>query len=138
MRIVLDTNVVVSAFFWGGAPREVLGALQLGRIGVIASDALLAELAYVVNRPKFVQRLADIELETADLLAQYRALVSVVDAPRLEQSVCDDPDDDAVLECALAGNADLIVSGDDDLLRLGEFHGVRIVTARAFLDSLPA
>ena len=69
-------------------------------------------------------------------LHNYRALVNIVDDIPLPQSVCDDPDDDRVLACAISGAANAIVSGDDDLLRLETYAGIPILKPAAFLDQL--
>ncbi len=105
---------------------------------MISSPALLAELAEVLERPKFDAILAKSDTSRAQLFAKVRLLVEVIDPPPLAQPVCRDPDDDAVLALVLAALADLIVSGDDDLLTLITFEGIPIVTPAQALERLQA
>ena len=110
----------VSAF--RGDPRALeLADLQRG--------VLLEELADVLTRPSATKRLALIDKQAREVLLDYIAAVQVIDAAPLPQPVCRDPDDDVVLALALAASADLIVSGDNDLLVLDQFEGVPIVNA---------
>lgn len=134
MRVVADTNTVVSAFLWGGPPKAVLDAAREQRIQLFTSPALLAELDEVLGRLKFAERLARIESTPATLLRQYRALIGIV-LPTVIPHASRDPDDDQVLACALAADAELIVSRDKDLLTLSPFEG--ILTAHEALASFP-
>jgi uncharacterized protein len=89
---------------------------------------LLVDLAEVLNRPHLTKPLAAIGRSPADVLADYAAAVEIV-VPRQVPQVARDPDDDRVLACALAAPADLVVSGDGDLLDLKSFQGIPIITA---------
>jgi len=127
MRAVLDTNVVVSALIWGGIPFALLEAATEGRIDLITSPALLAELAEVLNRPHLSARLQRVRGPIGDALQFYAAFtisVTPASAPRI---VPNDPDDDQVIAAALAGQADIIASGDRHLLSLGTHQGIRIL-----------
>jgi len=128
VRVVADTNTVLSAFLWGGPPKAVLDAARAEQITLFSSAALLAELEDVLNRDKFAARIARIESTTATLLRQYRALISLV-RPIAIAPTSRDPDDDHVLACALGARAELIISRDKDLLTLGTFHAIRILPA---------
>lgn len=99
-----------------------------GALDLISSPALLAELTNVLGRAKFETILARTDISLELLLAGVRQLAAIVDPPPLPQPVCRDPDDDKVLALAMAVNADLIISGDDDLLVLTNFEGIPIVT----------
>lgn len=134
MRIVADTNTVVSGSLWPGKPRALLDAARAGELQLITTQALLDELLDVVGRAKFAGRLERAGATVASLLSAYRDLVEVVVPAEITPTVIADPDDDAVLACALAGRADLIVSGDAHLLDLKRFHGIRILTVRAALE----
>lgn len=128
MRLVLDTNCVVSAFLWGGTPRQVLNAAVDGKCQLFTSGALLAELEDVLAREKFRHRLASVHTSVAQIIADFSRHVSIVHATNLPVPVCPDPDDDAVLACALAAKAELIVSGDRDLLDLKQYRDIPVVT----------
>ena len=130
MRIVADTNVVVSALLWGGTPEKILFAARARHIELYSSPALIAELEEIVGRQKFIKPLARTGSSAAQLVSDYLALVAMV-APTDIPKVVRDPDDDQVLACALAADADLIVSSDSDLLTLQEYQGIRIVNPTA-------
>ena len=138
MRAVIDTNVLVAALLWRGPPHALLAQARDGRVTLISSPALLAELADVLGRPKFAAILARVGATVDDLLAQVRQLVEVIEPLPLPEPVCRDPDDDEVLALALASRAELIVSGDNDLLVLEQFEGVPIVNAAQTLQRLSA
>jgi putative PIN family toxin of toxin-antitoxin system len=127
VRIILDTNVVMSALLWRGTPHQLLVRLrQREEVQLYSSAALLEELADVMTRPSATKRLAINNQQAHAVLLDYVAAVEIMDAPPLPQPVCRDPDDDAVLALALAAAADLVVSGDQDLLMLQTFEGIPI------------
>lgn len=137
MRVVPDTNIAVSGLLWHGAPRRILEAARDGRIELFSSPALLDELEDVLGRPKLAARLALIGKTPCALVDEYLALPGIVNRAPFETPVSADPDDDAVLACALAAQAAVIVSDDDDdLLALGAFQNIPILTAPDFLARL--
>ncbi|MBK5971310.1 MULTISPECIES: putative toxin-antitoxin system toxin component, PIN family [Thiorhodovibrio] len=133
MRIVADTNTVVSGLLWKGAPRQIIEACRHQRITIVTSERLIAELAEVLARDKFASRINSAGLTPLGLVEDYSALTEYVHPGPLNKPVCRDPDDDAVLACALAGRADALVSGDDDLLTLKVFRGIPIITVAEWL-----
>lgn len=138
MRLVLDTNLALSGLLWGGVPGRLIDAAEQGRVELASSTALLAELQGVLMRPKFARQLIQRSLSVADLFDGYAALVVHVTPAALPRPVCRDPDDDAVLACALGARADLVVSGDRDLLVLERFEGIAIVTVAQALAVIAA
>lgn len=138
MRLVIDTNVLLSALLWRSTPHALLEQARNGVVTLISSPVLLAELAEVLERPKFDAMLAKSGTSRAELFTKMRLLAEVMEPPPLAQPVCRDPDDDAVLALARAALADLIVSGDDDLLTLGSFEGIPIVSPAQALERLQA
>ena len=138
MRLVIDTNVLLSALLWRSRPHALLEQARNGVVTLISSPALLAELAEVLERPKFDAMLSKSDTSRAQLFAQVRLLVEVMEPPPLAQPVCRDPDDDTVLALARVALADLIVSGDDDLLSLLAFEGIPIVTPAQAMEQLQA
>lgn len=136
MRFIVDTNILISAFFWGGVPRQVLEVAKRSDSTLIASEDLLAELLDVLEREKFAERLRLIHITPTEFLKKHRELVEVVAVNPLPQPVCDDPDDDMILACAVSGEADFIVSGDDDLLRLHMYENIPILKPAQFLSQL--
>ncbi|MHB8474106.1 MAG: putative toxin-antitoxin system toxin component, PIN family [Gammaproteobacteria bacterium] len=129
MRLVLDTNVLVSAFLWEGLPGRLIALADEQVITLYTSRVLLDELSVVLQRGKFTRRVQATGLSAAQLVRHYQRLAHRISVRQLTQRISRDADDDQVLACALAAKADLIVSGDRDLLDLNEHLGVRIVTA---------
>jgi len=134
MNIVLDTNTVISGLFWKGAPRQVLDLARSGRYALFTSTDLLAELANVLGRKKFSDRLKRANTSVGDLVLGYAALAVTVRPVQIPKVVIADPDDDKVLACAVTIRADLIVSGDRHLLDLKQFEEIKIVTANQLLE----
>ena len=131
-RVVLDANVVVSALLFNDSVpgRAFEHARRAGTI--LASDASLSELRRVLGRSKFDRYLTQTDRDDFLLaLAQESEFVEIREVVR----VCRDPKDDHVLELAVNGRATTIVTGDDDLLALGPFRGVEIVTPRGFIEA---
>lgn len=129
MRIVIDTNVLLSGLLWHGTPHTLLSHVRSGTAELMMSHALFEELTEVIARRKFAAILQRTTRTPERILSELHALAEMVAVPPLPLPVCRDPDDDAVLACALAAHADLIVSGDDDLLSLKEFQNIPIITA---------
>jgi uncharacterized protein len=100
------------------------------------SPTLLAELAEVIGRDKFVKRVRAATLSSAELVQDYERLAEIAERQPLPVPASRDPDDDHVLACALAAQADLIVSGDHDLLTLHEYQGIPILSTTAALARL--
>ena len=128
MKLVVDTNILVSAFLWQGTPGRLIELAGEQECRLFTSRALLDELADVLQRKKLEKQVQATGLTAVHLLRNYQKLSTTITARRLAQQVSRDADDDAVLACALAAKVDLIVSGDADLLVLKQFQGMRIVT----------
>ncbi len=138
MRAVFDTNVLLSGLLWRGHPHTLLERVRAGTLAIVSSPALLIELTEVIGRAKFDVILVRSNTSRARALAEVRQLAEVIDPPPLSQPVCRDPDDDAVLALARAASADLIISGDDDLLSLRAFEGIPVVSPAQALRRLDA
>jgi uncharacterized protein len=124
VRAVVDTNVLLSGLFWCGRPHALVEQVRAGRLTLISSPALLAELAEVMNRPKFQVILARSNADLERTLDELRRFAEIIDPPRLPAPVSRDPSDDEVLAVAAASQADLIITGDADLLTLGRHAGI--------------
>jgi len=125
---VADTNVLVSAFLWQGTPGRVVELARDEEVQLFTSRVLLDELAATLAKRKLARYVAASGLSAEQIVTSYRRIVTLVTARQLNARVLRDADDDAVLACALAARADLVVSGDNDLLSLKGFSGIRIVT----------
>jgi putative PIN family toxin of toxin-antitoxin system len=135
VRLVLDTNTVVSGLLWDKAPSQLIDAGLQGHIEIFTSQALLLELEDVLPRRKLARRVAASGLSIAQLVARYALLAQSV-LPAVIARTSADPDDDQVLACALAAEADLIVSGDHGLLNLKTYQRIPIVGAAEALMRL--
>lgn len=133
MRVVLDTNTLVSALLSpNGPPRRLLDGARAQVFELCSSPVLMAELLDVVSREKFATRLAQAGLTPMGIVREIRHLSAMAAPTSVPRVIAKDADDDHVLACALASNADLIVSGDKHLHSLGdEYQGIRIVRPAA-------
>lgn len=114
----MDTNVLLAGLRWHGPPHALLTRVRSGSLGLTSSRAPLAGLADVLGRPKFDAILKRSNTSLDNALAEVWRLADVIHPPPLPQPLSRDPDDDEVLALAVAAQADLIVSGDSDLLVL--------------------
>ncbi len=128
MRVVLDTNVLVSALLWPGNPTKLIEFAADGVVQLFASKLLIEEFSDVLQRPKLAVRVAATGMSATELVQQYQRLAHRVTASKLITRISRDIDDDAVLACAITAKADAIVSGDQDLLTLRSIDGIPILT----------
>jgi putative PIN family toxin of toxin-antitoxin system len=136
MRVVVDANVVVSALINDrGNPARVIAAWKLDRFELVSSASLLHELRVVLSRPSVRRFIAATDSEVAAFIDDIEQ-TAVIATPTETLTLSDDPDDNRVLEAAVAGEADYLVTGDDDLVRLREVRGTRICTPAQFLIEL--
>ncbi len=132
LRAVIDTNVIVSAVLFGGKPRQVIQAALEGTAEICISQALIEESSSVLRRPKFGldNRLIH------SILSELTGLARWVEPEKKHRIITEDPADDRLLDCAVAGKADYVVTGDKHLLRLGQFSDVGMVTPEEFVRIL--
>lgn len=132
MKILLDTNTLISASIAKGKPRKLLLRALAGEFVIISSNDLMKELEDVIARPKF--RLSS--WERYKFISIVRKSVKFVKVKSDFKVVKEDPDDDKVINAAYDGKVNYIVSGDQDLLKLKEFKGINIVTTDKMLKIL--
>jgi len=140
MRIVLDTNVVMSALLWRGTPYRLLATIRLRpSVQIFSSTALLEELTDILTRPSAIQRLALINQTAATVIADYVEVIELVAPTAVPRVVPGDIDDDHVIAAAVTAQANLIVSGDrKHLLPLGTHAGIAIIDAAEALRRIEA
>ena len=134
MKVVLDTNVLISAFLWSSIAKEIFLLAKEQRIIFCATQDILDEFELVLNYPKFKDRLVAIGKTPSDVISEFMAVVECYpDRESPDIHIAADPADEKFLGCALASRADYIISGDKHLLTLKEFRGIPIITPRQFL-----
>ena len=132
MRVVVDTNVLVSGVFFGGMPSRILEAWRDERIDVVVSPDILEEYRRVGEHLE--TQFTDVSL--APFLALLVMNAEIIEPPDLPEQVSRDSDDDKFIACALAGGCHVIISGDKDLLSISGYRGVKVVAPREFLESV--
>lgn len=134
MKVVIDTNVVVShAVSTKGAPARILESWVDGAFELIISEDLLAEYRRALHYPHVLKRHRYTSDQIDAFLEDIQASAITVTISHTLNAVAEDPDDNKVIECAIAGEADYIVSGDAHLLSLAEYKGIPILSPAAFL-----
>ena len=130
MKIVLDANIFISSFFWGGNPRMVLERVITRTDELLITKEILDEIEEVLNRPKFHVGKNEIEyyLQSIEEIAH-----KIVTKNRLTKASRDKADN-KYIECGIAGKANYIISGDIHLLEIREYDNLKIVTAKEYLE----
>lgn len=130
MKIVVDTNVVISGVFFGGAPGEVLKAIVSNKVTACATKQIVEEYIEIVN--EMISRKQG-NLNNNVLLTLIESLEMI--KPKTHIEISRDPDDDKFIECAKDAEALYIVSGDKDLLVIKQYENIKIITAKEFCDN---
>jgi uncharacterized protein len=133
VRVVIDTNVLISAIFWSGKPKQLLNQVRRGKIIFLTSEVLLGELKEVLTRTDKPFKLS--EEEAQRILTQLRTLAEIIE-PHSLVTTCRDAADNRVLETAIDGRADWIVTGDSDLLDHEAFQAIKIAAVVDFLSAV--
>lgn len=130
LEVVVDTNVLISSLLWEGPEHRLINLIETGSLDGYVSPVMLEELYEVLQEPRFSFELS----EAAEAVGYFVTILTVVD-PKVRLNVVDeDPADNRVLECALEAGVDYVVSGDQHLLRLEEYQGIRIVRSPELLE----
>lgn len=128
-KVVLDTNILISALGWEGNPRKILNIIQEDKIEALTSQEQIAELSRVLDYP----RLQFSDEQKKSIKTIISSLFTFIQPTEHFNIIKEDPDDNIILECAKAGKADCIISGDPHLLNLKEFDSIKIKTPAQFL-----
>lgn len=131
MRIVIDTNVMASAVFFGGQPYRLLHYIMEGQVDVVASEEIVDEYEEIFLRLKHKYPSIRTRIPLNDILARFEIIRVTSDI-----HVSRDPDDDKFISCAVDGKCLYIVSGDSDLLSIGNYGNVEILTVVDFLNRI--
>jgi len=131
-KIVLDTNVLISALGWKGKPKEIFLRTIEGEFELIISSKQLEELKEVMNYPKF----SFTEEQKIKFIEIIMSTAKIVETIGNLKVIKEDPDDDIILESEIENNAEYIISGDIHLLKLKEYNKVKILKPAEFLETL--
>lgn len=129
MKIIIDTNVLISGIFFTGPPYQILQSWRDGRFKLILSKAIFDEYRRVAERLSLQFKSIDIH-DILDLIAINAEFFQPIEFSR---KICADPDDEKFISCALSSNSKIIVTGDKHLLKLTGYKGIEIITPKAFV-----
>ena len=132
LKAVLDTNVLISGILWKGIRFNLLKWVEERSLRIYTSLEILAEVYRVLHYPKFQQYIDNRQTSPAQLFTKIASLCTIIQVDEIVKGVCSDTDDEKFLSCALAGNVEVLVSGDKHLLDLKQYQSVRILTAQEF------
>ena len=132
LKVVFDTNILVSAWLWEGNESKLIESVEEGIIHGYSSEQLIKELCRTLRYPRFDLSQDDV----ASIRGYYLLLFKIVRPKQTISIILEDPEDNRVLECALEAEADYVVSGNHHLLSFGEFRGIKIVKAVELLKVL--
>ena len=129
MKLVLDTDIFVSAFFRGGNPQKIIDRIIEGMDELFISNEILNEVAAVMLRPKFKTEgeIIDKYIHAIEKIGKKVYITGKV------KGVCRDKEDDDKIECGLLSDADYLITGDDDLLILGNYQKIKIITIKEYI-----
>lgn len=136
IRVVVDTNVLVSGLFSikNSPSSQILSAIRNQKIILVISPAILEELVEVINRSRIVKLTKMSQKERVEFIDKLVERCDVTPGIKLQEAVSRDIKDDKFLACGFEAQADYIITGDEDLLELREYKGIRIVTPREFIE----
>lgn len=132
-KIVLDTNVWVSALLWGGKPAEIVLATEENKVTTFVSEQIISEITQVLGYPKLKNTYPALGLRSSDLIESILRVTKFVQVTENINVVKEHPADDKFVECASAAKANYIVSGDKHLLKIGSYKKVQIISVNDFL-----
>jgi putative PIN family toxin of toxin-antitoxin system len=135
MRIVCDTNCLISGLLWSGPPSTILEAVEDGKHHLFISREMLTEFANVLARAKFAAILRRASLEPEELVRWLLGnATTIFSRPLSEPVVLDDPADDMIIACAVSAGAEAIISGDRHLLKVGRYRDIPILPAAVLAE----
>lgn len=133
MRIVVDTNVMISAVLWLGTPHRIVELAEKKQVVLCMTQPMLDELREVLQRRKFQRYLETRHTSVEEIVSALLPLVELYAPTAVADIALADPDDEIFLGCAISADASFLVSGDDHLLRLKQCGKIKIVTPSDFL-----
>ena len=133
LKIVLDTNVWISALLWGGKPAAIIKAAEENKVSILISEEIVGEISQVLTYPK-IEKIYRSSLRRQDLIEQVLKIVTFVKASNKLEVIQAHPADNKFLECAIAAKADYVISGDKHLLQIAAYKKLKILSVNDFLQ----
>jgi putative PIN family toxin of toxin-antitoxin system len=130
MKIVIDSNVFISSFFWSGNPQKIFDRVINGLDELFITDKIIEEITSVMGSRKFNANRSEIE-DYVKIIEKYSKKTVSKNVP---EPISRDKDDDKILQCGFNGNVDFIITGDKDLLVLKEYKAIKIITPKKYLE----
>lgn len=136
LQVVVDTNLIISAFLWGGLPELLISTLLARGIPMLTTPAMIDELDATLRKPKFDSRFQAKGVTPDELIDGYRQMTQLVTPAEIPDDIVRDPKDRIILAAAVGGSASHLISGDKDLSTLQQYREVIILTVAEFLAML--
>jgi uncharacterized protein len=134
MKITVDTNILISAAFWYGASDKIISKVEAKEMQLILSENIIKEYSDVLDYEEIQDKIRDKKLVMKHTVRKIISISTIIEPEIKLDVVKDDPDDNMILECAVAGNVDCIVSNDKHLLKLKEYKNIPILTPDEFVE----
>lgn len=134
MRITLDTNVLISATFWHGDSEKIINKVEQKEITLILSKEILEEYYRVLDYDEIQQKIEKKSLEMKESLLKISSIAEIIEVTSHVKIVQEDMEDNKILECALDGKVEYIITKDHHLLKIGMYEGIKILTPQEFLE----
>lgn len=132
-RITMDTNVLISATFWHGDSEKIIDKVENKEVTLVLSEQILEEYSKVLEYEEIKEKIKNKDLEMKKSMLRVGAISEIVYVTSKVDLVKDDSDDNKIIECAIDGNSDCIITKDKHLLKLKEYKGIKIITPEEFL-----
>ncbi len=131
MKIVLDTNVFISGIFFGGPPSDILESWRQSKIRIVLTEQILEEYQRVGE--ELSAKYPSISIEP--IIELFTIFGEFVETKGFSETICEDPDDNKFIECALASQSKLVISGDKHLLKISGYKSIEVLKPREFIDN---
>lgn len=131
MKIVLDTNVFISGILFGGLPSQILKAWRQSKIKIVLTEEILEEYQRVGK--ELSEKYPSVNIDP--IIELFTIYGEFVETKGISETICVDPDDNKFIECAIASQSKLIVSGDKHLLNISGYKGIEVLKPRQFIDN---
>ncbi|HLC70865.1 MAG TPA: putative toxin-antitoxin system toxin component, PIN family [Candidatus Nanoarchaeia archaeon] len=133
MKITVDTNILIAGTLWYGASFKILRAVEEKKVDLIISPEILEEFITAMEYPEIQEKIKNKNLEMKFTAVKIKEIATIVYPSQKLQAVPDDPDDNIIVECAVEGKVDYLISKDNHLLKLKSYDGIPIITPEEFL-----